>query len=94
MGFFKWAFLLLQQPASQFGRRDSYEVSQMGDNTYATIQPRNLVHPMANGSNTGPRLRNSSSVSTIGNGEIADYATLRNISTGPPPSTVCFHFIW
>lgn len=23
-------------------RRDSYETSQMGDNTYATIQPRNM----------------------------------------------------
>lgn len=60
----------------------------MGDNTYATIQPRNPTHLMANGDGTGARLRNSSSVSTIGNGEIADYATLRNISTVHPPSTV------
>lgn len=60
----------------------------MGDNTYATIQPRNPTHMMTNGNNTGPRLHNSSSVSTIGNGEIADYATLRNISSAHPPSTV------
>lgn len=78
----------LQQPVPPFGRRDSYEVSQMGDNTYATIQPRNPSHLMANGDSTGSRMRNSSSVSTIGNGEIADYATLRNISSAHPPSTV------
>lgn len=80
--------LTLQQPAPSFGRRDSYEVSQMGDNTYATIQPRNPTHSMANGDSSGSRLRNSSSVSTIGNGEIADYATLRNISNPHPPTTV------
>lgn len=79
-------FFYLQQPAAApFGRRDSYE---LGDNTYATIQPRHPIHSMTNGSNTGPRLRNSSSVSTIGNGEIADYATLRNIGSTHPPSTV------
>lgn len=70
------------------GRRDSYEVSQMGDNTYATILPRNINSDI-NGTVRGQRLRNSSSVSTIGNGEIADYATLRNVN-GHPPSTVGF----
>lgn len=60
-----------------------------GDNTYATIQPRNPAHLMTNNDNNAPRLRNSGSVSTIGgNGEIADYATLRNISTAHPPATV------
>lgn len=29
------------------GRRDSYGTSQGGDNTYATIQPRNLSGDMA-----------------------------------------------
>lgn len=67
-------------------RRDSYEVS--GDNTYATIQPRNVMPSNFDNNGTlGPRMRNSSSVSTIGNGEIADYATLRNVN-GHPPSTV------
>lgn len=67
-------------------RRDSYEVS--GDNTYATIQPRNIMPSNFDNNGTlGPRMRNSSSVSTIGNGEIADYATLRNV-TDHPPSTV------
>lgn len=82
---------MLQQPAAPFGRRDSYEVSQIGDNTYATIQPRIPAHSITNGDSNGARLRNSSSVSTIGNGEIADYATLRNISNPIPPATVILH---
>lgn len=80
-----------QQPATPLGRRDSYEVSQVGDNTYATILPRNLpqsiINSEANGTIRDHRLRNSSSISTIGNGEIADYATLRNVN-GRAPSTV------
>jgi hypothetical protein len=28
-------------PIISLARRDSYEISQAGDNTYATIQPRN-----------------------------------------------------
>lgn len=77
----------MQQPASPFGRRDSFEVS--GDNTYATIQPRNPTHSLTNnGDSNGSRLRNSGSISTIGNGEIADYATLRNIGPAHPPATV------
>lgn len=68
------------------GRRDSYEVSQMGDNTYATILPRNANSDM-NGTLRTQRIRNSSFVSTIGNGDMADYATLRNVNR-TPPSTV------
>lgn len=74
-------------------RRDSYEVSQIGDNTYATILPRNLPHAMVNSSNEtngtirSLRMPSNSAVSTIENAELADYATLRNISRAP--STVC-----
>lgn len=74
-------------------RRDSYEVSQIGDNTYATILPRNLPHAMAgsshetNGTIRSLRMPSNSAVSTIGNAEVADYATLRNVSRAP--STVC-----
>lgn len=77
----------------QSERRDSYEVSQIGDNTYATILPRNLPHAMAgsshenNGTIRSLRMPSNSAVSTIGNGEVADYATLRNVSRAP--STVC-----
>lgn len=63
----------------------------MGDNTYATILPRNMMPSNGDiiGTMRGPRLGNGSSVSTIGNGEIADYATLRNVSGHVhPPSTV------
>lgn len=65
------------------GRRDSYEVSQMGDNTYATILPRNANSDL-NGTLRTQRMRNSSFVSTIGNGDMADYATLRNVNRQPP----------
>lgn len=80
--------------SAQSERRDSYEVSQIGDNTYATILPRNLPHSMAtndgtNGTVRSLRMPSNSAVSTIGNGEVADYATLRNISRAP--STVCIH---
>lgn len=80
--------------SAQSERRDSYEVSQIGDNTYATILPRNLPHSMAvndgsHGTVRSSRMPSHSAVSTIGNGEVADYATLRNISRAPP--TVCLH---
>lgn len=75
--------------AQPSGRRDSYEVSQIGDNTYATILPRNLPHAMASSSNEingtirSSRMPSNSGVSTIGNAEVADYATLRNVSRAP-----------
>lgn len=79
--------------SGELERRNSYEVSQMGDNTYATILPRNMTHmgPMANGSANelngtvrSLRMASNNGLSTIGNGEIADYATLRNVSRVPP----------
>lgn len=73
----------MQQPTISLGRRNSYEVSQMGDNTYATILPRNTNSDLA-GTIRTQRMRNSSFVSTIGTGDMADYATLRNVSRTPP----------
>lgn len=35
---------ITQDPISQISDRDSYEISHVEDNTYATIQPRNLSH--------------------------------------------------
>lgn len=73
----------------QSERRDSYEVSQIGDNTYATILPRNLSLAMANSSNEtngtvrSLRMPSNSAVSIIGNADVADYATLRNVSRAP-----------
>lgn len=72
-------------------RRDSYEVSQIGDNTYATILPRNSSQSMSNseGHNTIRGIGapgNGISTITSANSEVADYATLRNNSR--PPSTV------
>lgn len=63
-------------------RRDSYEVSQIGDNTYATILPRNVGHSIAN-SETNGTYRGSRTAAASSNGEIADYATLRNVSRAP-----------
>lgn len=87
----------LNDVSAQSERRDSYEVSQIGDNTYATILPRNLPHAMANSSNEtngtvrSLRMPSNSAVSTIGNAEVADYATLRNVSRAP--STVSCHYV-
>lgn len=89
--------------SGELERRNSYEVSQMGDNTYATILPRNMTHmgPMANGSANelngtvrSLRMASNNGLSTIGNGEIADYATLRNVSRVPPAVSRLFtvHF--
>lgn len=61
--------------AAIMGRRNSYEASQMGDNTYATIQPRHQQQP------------HHLSVGGGGGGaEVADYATLRNGSRAPSVS--------
>lgn len=83
-------FLLQASPKSgPMNRRDSYEVSQIGDNTYATILPRNLGHSVANSEANGT-YRGSRTAAASSNGEIADYATLRNVSRAP--STVKAHF--
>lgn len=59
-------------------RRNSYEASQLGDNTYATIQPRSLAHLSAGPAGSG------GGGGVIGGGaEVADYATLRNGSRAP-----------
>lgn len=63
-------------------RRDSYEVSQLGDNTYATILPRNSGHSVANSELNGT-VRGNRTAAPSSNGEIADYATLRNVSRAP-----------
>lgn len=68
-------------------RRHSYEISQMGDNTYATILPRNVPQIGGSGSNsTGDVL----GVGPLGNSrsDLADYATLRNDNRLPPPVSV------
>uniref|UniRef100_A0A182NLH4 Cadherin domain-containing protein n=1 Tax=Anopheles dirus TaxID=7168 RepID=A0A182NLH4_9DIPT len=67
-------------------RRDSYDMSQAGDNTYATIQPRNygtsnLSTVLGSGALVPPGgLPSSGVTSTSGtsSSEVADYATLRN----------------
>ncbi|XP_053671726.1 cadherin-87A [Anopheles nili] len=71
---------LQQQP-----RRDSYDLSQAGDNTYATIQPRNYgtsnLSTVLGASMVPPGGLSSSGVtgsSGAGSSEVADYATLRN----------------
>ncbi|XP_052863844.1 cadherin-87A [Anopheles cruzii] len=65
-------------------RRDSYDMSQAGDNTYATIQPRNYgtsnLSTVLGSSLTpghGP-IGPSGVTGATGASEIADYATLRN----------------
>uniref|UniRef100_A0A182QKL0 Cadherin domain-containing protein n=1 Tax=Anopheles farauti TaxID=69004 RepID=A0A182QKL0_9DIPT len=73
-----------QQPPQH--RRDSYDMSQAGDNTYATIQPRNygtsnLSTVLGSGAIVPPGgLPSSGVTSTSGtsSSEVADYATLRN----------------
>lgn len=76
------------QPASVIlmDRRNSYELaSQVDDNTYATIQPRNRIvassHQFGGGGGGGG-----------GIGEIADYATL-NISRAPSVRWMIFKCI-
>lgn len=71
-------------------RRHSYEISQMGDNTYATILPRNLPPSGAGATISGPSPTGGSGLSNSRN-DLADYATLRNNSRVPP--AVVKHFI-
>ncbi|XP_050101039.1 cadherin-87A isoform X1 [Anopheles aquasalis] len=66
-------------------RRDSYDMSQAGDNTYATIQPRNYgtsnLSTVLGSSLTpagGGALGSSGVTSATSSSEVADYATLRN----------------
>uniref|UniRef100_A0A182Y7D4 Cadherin domain-containing protein n=1 Tax=Anopheles stephensi TaxID=30069 RepID=A0A182Y7D4_ANOST len=78
---------LHQQPPSHLSqhRRDSYDLSQAGDNTYATIQPRNYgtsnLSTVLGSSIVPPAGLSSSGVtstSATSSSEVADYATLRN----------------
>ncbi|XP_053682239.1 cadherin-87A [Sabethes cyaneus] len=76
-------------------RRDSYELSQGGgDNTYATIQPRNFTSNLSavlgsgvgsgSGGGGGGVALSSGTAGCLGlSGEMSDYATLRN---SRPPS--------
>nr|XP_040218321.2 cadherin-87A isoform X1 [Anopheles coluzzii]XP_049463650.1 cadherin-87A isoform X1 [Anopheles coluzzii]XP_049463651.1 cadherin-87A isoform X1 [Anopheles coluzzii]XP_049463652.1 cadherin-87A isoform X1 [Anopheles coluzzii]XP_049463653.1 cadherin-87A isoform X1 [Anopheles coluzzii]XP_049463654.1 cadherin-87A isoform X1 [Anopheles coluzzii] len=74
-----------QQSAAHQQRRDSYDLSQAGDNTYATIQPRNYgtsnLSTVLGSSLAPPGALSSSGVtspSATSSSEVADYATLRN----------------
>ncbi|ETN58359.1 hypothetical protein AND_010057 [Anopheles darlingi] len=75
----------LQQQQQPHLRRDSYDMSQAGDNTYATIQPRNYgtsnLSTVLGSSLTpagGGALGSSGVTSATSSSEVADYATLRN----------------
>lgn len=72
-------------------RRPSYEISQMGDNTYATILPRAIPPPgvgvSAITSNT-PSDMIGGIVNDGSQHDIADYATLRNSDSRMMPSAV------
>ncbi|XP_058116398.1 cadherin-87A [Anopheles ziemanni] len=62
-------------------RRDSYDMSQAGDNTYATIQPRNYGPSNLStvlGSGLTPTPAGVTGTSATSSSEVADYATLRN----------------
>lgn len=75
--------------ATILDRRNSYEASQLGDNTYATIQPRSLAHLSAGGLGGGGVAPAGSAGAGGGGGngaEVADYATLRNGSRAPSVS--------
>lgn len=63
-------------------RRNSYEISQMGDNTYATILPRSMPH--AGGSGSSPMTDGGGSGGTGSRNDIADYATLRTNNSRAP----------
>lgn len=76
-------------------RRHSYETSQIGDNTYATILPRSIPPPGsggANGSSSVVDVVGGSGIDSIRN-DLADYATLRNNDTNVmPPAVSHFNF--
>lgn len=72
-------------------RRNSYEASQMGDNTYATIQPRSMAAAAAGHASAAAAA--AAGQSLMGGAEQADYATLRNGSGAPSVSDIislCF----